>query len=155
MRTTVRSFVVVLAACGGGGGGNTTPPDATPDTPPDMPPDMQPLNDVQIELFDAPPIFIMYREGTGAWRVPEESSTGYVMHIDKQWEIVSVCGDADNGFDVGVEVATFAEFGDFTFVPCFSTAFRPGTPVSLKGTMVQAGSVTTDVFNSRTSTTAN
>jgi hypothetical protein len=154
MRTSVRLLVALLAACGGGG--NTTPPDATPDTaPPDMPPDVQPPNSVQVELFDTPPIFIMYREGTGAWRVPEETSTGYVMHIDKQWELVSVCGDATNGFDVGVEVATFAELGDFTFVPCFSTAFRRGTPVSLKGTMVQPGSVTTGIFNAKTSTTPN
>jgi hypothetical protein len=40
-------------------------------------------------------------------------------------------------------------------VPCFGATAGTRTPVSVKGTMVQPGSVTTEVFNQATSTTPN
>jgi len=153
MRTTVHALVVLLAACSGGN--KNAPSDATPDTPPDMPPDSPPPNVVQVDLFDVPPIFIAYREGNGPWLVPEATSNGYEMRIDKQYELVSVCGDATNGFDIGIEAATFAEIGGETFVPCFSTTPFAREPVSVKGTMVQPGTVTVDIFNLASSTTPN
>ena len=157
MRITVPSFTSLLlfaGACGGGGGSAT--PDATPDTPPDMPPDMPPANVVTVDLFDAPPIFIAYREGTGPWQMPTETSNGYEMRVNSQYELVSVCGDATNGFDIGIEAATIAEIGNETFVPCFAPVSGSGDPpVSVKGTMVQPGSVATEVFNEVKSTTPN
>jgi len=155
MRITVPSFtsLLLLAACGGG---NNATPDATPDTPPDMPPDMPPANVVTVDLFDAPPIFIAYREGTGPWQMPTETSNGYEMRVNSQYELVSVCGDATNGFDIGIEAATVAEIGNETFVPCFAPVSGSGDPpVSVKGTMVQPGAVVTEIFNQATSTTPN
>ena len=128
-----------LAACDGGSKNQMTPDAVDHDAPPE-PDAAPPPNLVSVDSFGETAVFIRYRNGDGPWLTPTTTSNGYEFRVDTSYELVAVCGDATNGFDVAFEAATWEEVGGETFLPCFATAFDETTH-PLTGTMVQAGSV--------------
>ncbi|MDQ3336369.1 MAG: hypothetical protein M4D80_14465 [Myxococcota bacterium] len=106
---------------------------------PDAPP--LPPNVVTVDTFGDPPLFIRYRNGAGPWLEPTLTSDRYEFHIDTHYELVAVCGDATNGYEVAFEAATYEEVSGETYLPCFSFGIDDLDTHPLTGTMVQAGRV--------------
>lgn len=151
MRAHIRIALVLLAACGDDGPTNTI--DVTPDAP--TPDTLEPEpHVVTVEQFGSIPIFIMYREGPGAWQVPDATSDGYTLRVREAYELVTVCGDASLGFDVGFEASTYEESNGRTIVPCYMPTDPLPQTFAVTGTMVQPGEVLMGYAEAK-STTAN
>lgn len=139
MKTWCAALCVLAVGCGGGGGGDDDAvviPDASVDAPPDAAP-----TTVEIRTFDTP-LFIRYRDGAGAWKVPTEIEAGlYEIGVTGRYEVVSVCGSEAAGFETQVVRATPSD-GTQQFAFCFYPDGGPPPPqYQVTGQMVQAGTV--------------
>src|SRR5688500_14028032 len=95
------ALLLLVVGCSGGDG--TQPviepePDASVATP-----DSATLDVVTVVTFGDQPVFIKYRNGDGPWQTPTESSDGYELLVTDRYELVTVCGSDELGFDVGIE----------------------------------------------------
>lgn len=127
--------VLLVAACGDDGA-------VTPDAetgPPDA--EVPGANEVTVLAFDIEHIW--YRNGRGAWQVPEQDAFGdYVLRVSDDYQIVAACDD-ETGFAVSQTSGRFLD-GSFAFVACFLLGPPPPPGSQISGHMVQAGDVFMD-----------
>jgi hypothetical protein len=135
-----RAALVLLVGCGGS---LLTEPDAAP--PADAPPFVPGPNLVRLDTF-GPPDYIRYRDGRGSWTEPERDADGrYELHVTHDYEIVTACGESFFGFEAYLDRFTVDDGPHQIVWGCFWTAFQPApTQVSIRGTMLQRGSVSFD-----------
>lgn len=99
---------------------------------------------VMVELDDdsGPPIFMRYRNGSGAWQEPEVMGSRWMLRVHDRFELITVCG-YDPRYITNLEATTFGESGDSVRIFCGrETELAPTVTVS--GTMVQPGHVRID-----------
>ncbi|HTR51662.1 MAG TPA: hypothetical protein VMJ10_13195 [Kofleriaceae bacterium] len=139
---TKLEFVVVavaVAACG-----NTTKQGnnkimLTPDAPIDTAPDAEAAaNQVTVNLFATPTLF-MYRDGQGAWQMPEAAGLGkFHLHVTNDYETVLVCANGA-AFQAVLQGSTFAD-GATQYLFCDAPG-AAGATVDVTGTLAEAGTI--------------
>ena len=128
--------VLVVAACGDdvavGPDAETGPPDA----------EVPGANEVTLLAFDVEHVW--YRNGRGAWQVPEQDASGdYVLRVSDDYQVVAAC-DNDTAFDASLKAGRFLD-GSFAVVSCFlGSDDPPPVRAQVSGHMVQAGDVFMD-----------
>ena len=145
----MRSSVGVLAALLVGCGGHSAVPDAgvLHDASPDVVP--QGPNLVTLDAGDGLSL-IVYRDGTGPWQVPQETSPGqYALHVTNDYEWLLVCTSGAS-FDAELQAATYAD-GASQFGFCFADGGAAPSTVPVTGQMAQAGIIS--MYDRATSST--
>nr|HEX4315008.1 hypothetical protein [Kofleriaceae bacterium] len=138
MKRLAVATAVVMACGGGGGGGHGKPGDGGGG-------DAAPSHTVLLNMFQ-PPDFIAYHTGDGPWQTPTFGSNGYELVVANDYVVLVVCDNAGSGtaFDAEEYGFTFDGDGSAIFAECLEPAIPgagSGLPITVTGTMAQAGSV--------------